>query len=139
MPDLDKLKFKSVLKDYGRYIGNAFQIIDDVLDYVGDEKTIGKKPGDDLREGNPTLPLIYVMKHGTPEQGSLIREAIMTGSDVNFNAIAESVKTSGALTYCYERAREEASIAKSVLKNLPDSEAKMAMISLCDVAVNRQS
>ena len=138
-PDANNLKFKSVLKDYGRYIGNAFQIIDDVLDYIGDEKTIGKKPGDDLREGNPTLPLIYVMKHGTSEQASLIREAIRTGTDTHFEAIAESVKTSGALAYCYERAREEASMAKSVLKDLPDSEAKIAMISLCDVAVNRQS
>ncbi len=133
------LKFRETLRDYGRYIGNAFQIIDDVLDYIGDEKTIGKKPGDDLREGNPTLPLIYVMQHGSKEQASKIRDAITLGSDQYFDFIAESVKTSGALAYCYQRAREEAQKAKSTLTSLPDSQAKRAMLALCDVAVNRQS
>jgi octaprenyl-diphosphate synthase len=133
----DFLKFRETLRNYGRYIGNAFQIIDDVLDYIGDEKTIGKKPGDDLREGNLTLPLIYVMKFGTEDQVLKIREAIQQGSDEYFDFIAEAVKTSGALAYCYQRAREEAEKAKLVLVSLPNSLAKNAMMSLCDVAVNR--
>jgi octaprenyl-diphosphate synthase len=138
-PDQTYLNFRPILKDYGRYIGNAFQIIDDVLDYIGDEKTIGKKPGDDLREGNPTLPLIYVMKHGTLDQGNKIIEAIKMGSDKDFDLIAESVKTSGALAYCYQRAREEAEKAKETLVSLPESSSKIAMMALCDVAVERQS
>ncbi len=135
----EQLRFRPLLKDYGRYLGNAFQIIDDVLDYIGDEASIGKKPGDDLREGNPTLPLIYLMQSGNPEQKAKTVEAISTGSDEHFQFIADSVKTSGALAYCYERAREEARKSKAVLKDLPHSPARAAMMALADVSVERQS
>jgi octaprenyl-diphosphate synthase len=138
-PDASVLQYRSILKDYGRYLGNAFQIVDDVLDYIGDEATIGKKPGDDLREGNPTLPLIYLMKFGTLDQQTKTAEAIRTGSDTHFDFIAESVKSSGALAYCYARAREEAEKARGVLQVLPDSPGKVAMEALAQVAVERQS
>ena len=137
-PDKENLKYRPILKDYGRYLGNAFQIVDDVLDYIGDEAMIGKKPGDDLREGNPTLPLIYLMKFGTSEQKAKTAHAILEGSDEHFDFIAESVKTSGALAYCYEKAREEAEKAKKVLATLSNSRAKIAMMALADVAVERQ-
>ncbi len=138
-PDSSVLQYRSILKDYGRYLGNAFQIVDDVLDYIGDEATIGKKPGDDLREGNPTLPLIYLMKFGTPDQKDKTAQAIRLGSDEHFDFIAESVKSSGAFSYFYVRAREEAQKAKGILKSIPDSSAKVAMQALAEVAVDRQS
>src|ERR1041384_4090652 len=63
------------LADYGMHVGTAFQVIDDVLDYSGDEATIGKSLGDDLAEGKPTLPLIYAMRCGSAEQAALVRNA----------------------------------------------------------------
>ena len=67
------------LTAYGMHLGTAFQLIDDVLDYSGQEVETGKHLGDDLAEGKPTLPLIYVMQHGTPEQAACVRKAIEQG------------------------------------------------------------
>ncbi|NVP01722.1 octaprenyl diphosphate synthase, partial [Photobacterium damselae subsp. damselae] len=67
---------ETAFQDYGRYLGTAFQLIDDVLDYVADGKEMGKNVGDDLAEGKPTLPLLYAMRHGNPQQAAMIREAI---------------------------------------------------------------
>ncbi|STF65093.1 octaprenyl-diphosphate synthase [Escherichia coli] len=64
------------LQDYGRYLGTAFQLIDDLLDYNADGEQLGKNVGDDLNEGKPTLPLLHAMHHGTPEQAQMIRTAI---------------------------------------------------------------
>jgi octaprenyl-diphosphate synthase len=64
---------EDALSRYGTHLGTAFQLIDDVLDYAGDAETIGKNVGDDLREGKPTLPLIYLMENGTAEQRELVR------------------------------------------------------------------
>ena len=67
------------MAEYGSHLGTAFQLIDDVLDYSGEQAVIGKNVGDDLAEGKPTLPLIYAIKHGTPEQAQLVRRAIEVG------------------------------------------------------------
>nr|VUD30037.1 octaprenyl-diphosphate synthase [Raoultella sp. NCTC 9187] len=68
------------LQDYGRYLGTAFQLIDDLLDYSSDGERLGKNVGDDLNEGKPTLPLLHAMRHGTPEQSAMIRGAIEQGN-----------------------------------------------------------
>src|SRR3954468_8955898 len=73
--------------EYGRSLGTAFQLIDDVLDYSGNADDIGKNVGDDLREGKPTLPLIYLMQHGTPEQHQLVRVCIEHGAENHFDDI----------------------------------------------------
>ena len=83
--------------EYGRSLGTAFQLIDDVLDYAGDAAEIGKNVGDDLREGKPTLPLIYLMENGTPEQRELVRSCIEQGDEQHFDAILAAVTSSGAL------------------------------------------
>lgn len=72
------------LQDYGRYLGTAFQLIDDLLDYSADGETLGKNVGDDLNEGKPTLPLLHAMRNGTPEQAKMIREAIEQEMDAIF-------------------------------------------------------
>lgn len=81
--------------DYGRYVGTAFQLIDDVLDYTGDVESLGKNVGDDLREGKPTLPLIRVMQVGTPQQRSLIHKAIETG-EADFAEVARAINDTDA-------------------------------------------
>ncbi len=96
---------------YGRHLGTAFQIIDDVLDYSGSQEDIGKSVGDDLREGKPTLPLIHVMAVGTPEERQLVRAAISEGSAGNFPAVLAAIHRTGALDYARGKAAEEASLA----------------------------
>lgn len=87
---------------YGRHVGTAFQLVDDVLDYSGDAAALGKNVGDDLREGKPTLPLIRVMEVGTPQQQQLIRDAIKTG-DADFAAVAAAIQATDALEHARRR------------------------------------
>eukprot|EP01032_Pedospumella_encystans_P038896 gene38896-44092_t len=81
--------------EYGRSLGTAFQLIDDVLDYAGDAAEIGKNVGDDLREGKPTLPLIWLMSHGTEEQRQLVRSCIENGDEQHFDTILAAITGSG--------------------------------------------
>ncbi|MGE0232310.1 MAG: octaprenyl diphosphate synthase [Flavobacteriaceae bacterium] len=104
--------------DYGRRLGTAFQLIDDVLDYSGVTGDIGKNVGDDLREGKPTLPLIHVMQRGTPDERDLVRHAIEQGSADGFDAIMAAIRRTGALDYTRQRAHEEAAAARATLDTL---------------------
>ncbi|MEZ5658720.1 MAG: polyprenyl synthetase family protein [Burkholderiaceae bacterium] len=103
---------------YGRHLGTAFQIIDDVLDYSGDTGEIGKNLGDDLREGKPTLPLIHVMRVGDDAQRKLVREAIEAGDASRFEEIMTAVRATGALDYARARARAEADLARDQIDAL---------------------
>ncbi|UCE31668.1 MAG: polyprenyl synthetase family protein, partial [Burkholderiales bacterium] len=94
--------------EYGRRLGTAFQLIDDVLDYSGVTEDIGKNVGDDLREGKPTLPLIHVMREGSSAERDLVRQAIETGHDQGFEPILAAVRRTGALEYTLACARAEA-------------------------------
>ncbi len=125
------------LARYGMHLGTAFQIIDDVLDYSGNEADTGKHLGDDLAEGKPTLPLIYARDRGTPEIAAAIRTAIETGGLEEFDAVLKAVHESGALEAAREAARAEAGLARDALSGLPDSQYKNALIELADFAVAR--
>ncbi|WP_197462872.1 polyprenyl synthetase family protein, partial [Neptuniibacter pectenicola] len=70
--------YQEALRPYGMYVGTAFQLIDDVMDYTSTAEEMGKSVGDDLAEGKPTLPLICTMKHGTEETKQRVRSAIET-------------------------------------------------------------
>lgn len=121
---------------YGRHIGTAFQLIDDVLDYSGNAEALGKNVGDDLSEGKPTMPLIYVMENGTPAQRSLIQEAIRTG-EADFEAVALAIQKTGALEYTRNVAQEEAKIARQAISVFPESEYRKCLLDFCDFAINR--
>ena len=123
--------------EYGRSLGTAFQLIDDVLDYAGDAAEIGKNVGDDLREGKPTLPLIYLMEHGTPQQRELVRTCIEQGDQQHFDAVLAAVTSSGALDYTRREAEAAARRAAESIADLPESAYKDSLLQLCSFAVDR--
>ena len=122
---------------YGAHLGTAFQLIDDVLDYSGDLALIGKNVGDDLAEGKATLPLIFAIKHGTPEQARLVRRAIESGGLDDLAAVLEAIRASGALEYARAQAKAEARTACAALNGLPHSEYRDYLLQLADFAVTR--
>jgi octaprenyl-diphosphate synthase len=126
------------LARYGMHLGTAFQLADDVLDYSGDEAETGKHLGDDLAEGKPTLPLIHVLKHGSPEQAACVRKAIEEGGHEMFPEVLEAVKASGALDAARVHAQAEAQIAIDAVAELPASVYKNALIELPTFSVVRR-
>jgi len=104
---------------YGRALGTAFQLVDDVLDYDSDASKLGKNIGDDLREGKPTLPLLIAMERGVPDQRGLIRHAIEHGEVERLSEIVAIVRETGALHATREAARTEADTARSAISALP--------------------
>ena len=125
--------------NYGRELGVAFQIIDDVLDYSGDLDSIGKNLGDALAEGKLTLPLLYVLQHGSADQQAVVRTAISAQNHEHFEAVLQTVRDSGALVYARERAREAAARAKAALAEMPVSDITPVLLQLADFAVTRGS
>ncbi|GGL96761.1 polyprenyl synthetase family protein [Pseudomonas asuensis] len=125
------------LRQFGDYLGIAFQLVDDLLDYRGDATTLGKNVGDDLAEGKPTLPLIVTMREGTEEQAALVRKAIQQGGSKDLEGIRNAVEAAGALDYTANLARDYAEQAIACLESLPDSVHRDALIELSQFAVAR--
>lgn len=125
------------LADYGMNLGFAFQIADDVLDYVSDAGTLGKNIGDDLAEGKTTLPLIYAIERAKPEQAASLRRAIETGGLDSLDNIIGAIRDSGSIERARRRAQNYADAAKAALSTLPHSEARDALLVLADYALQR--
>jgi len=125
--------------DFGRALGTAFQLVDDLLDYEGDTAALGKNVGDDLREGKPTLPLLFAMAHGSPEDSLLIRHAIEHGEVERLAEIVQIVRRTGAIDATRDAARREAEHARDCLALLPESAARRALLELCLRSVDRSS
>jgi octaprenyl-diphosphate synthase len=125
--------------DYGRRVGTAFQLVDDLLDYEGDPSSLGKNVGDDLREGKPTLPLLLAMSRGTPAEQDLIRHAIEHGEVDRLADIVSIVRNTGALEATRQSAREEAQRAGTALTALPPSAHRQALLDLAARSVERSS
>ncbi|RJF97746.1 octaprenyl diphosphate synthase [Noviherbaspirillum saxi] len=123
--------------EYGRSLGTAFQLIDDVLDYSGNADDTGKNVGDDLREGKPTLPLIYLMQHGTEEQRQLVRACIQNGDEQHFDEVLTAITHSGALDYTKREAEKAARRASDAIAPLADTKFKDSLLQLCAFAVDR--
>jgi octaprenyl-diphosphate synthase len=130
---------EEALARYGLDLGFAFQIADDVLDYISDAETLGKNIGDDLAEGKPTLPVIYAIANSPAEQAASLRRAIETGGLDSLDNIIAAIRDSGALEHARSRAVHYADSAKSALQALPASPARDALAVLADHAVNRVS
>ncbi|WP_159655533.1 octaprenyl diphosphate synthase [Vibrio atypicus] len=128
------------LQNYGKYLGTAFQLIDDVMDYTSDGKEMGKNVGDDLAEGKPTLPLLYAMQNGTEDQTAMIREAIEKANGMEkLDDIMTAMNETGSLEYTRQKAYQEADKAIAELDVLEDSQYKQALITLAHMAVHRSS
>ncbi|MBT2115608.1 polyprenyl synthetase family protein [Dyella sp. LX-66] len=127
----------AALRRYGMELGYAFQIADDLLDYVSDADTLGKNIGDDLAEGKPTLPLIYAMQKADPEQVQSLRHAIEHGGLDSLERIIAAIRDSGALDRTHERAVFHAHAARDALEALPPSRYRDALAALADYSVQR--
>ena len=124
---------------YGRSLGTAFQLIDDLLDYEGATAQLGKNVGDDLREGKPTLPLLLAMERGTAAERELIRHAIEHGEIARLPEIVEIVRRTGAINATRDAARAEADKASRALDVLPASAYREALLDLAIQSVDRSS
>lgn len=122
---------------YGAALGTAFQLIDDALDYTGNAADIGKNVGDDLREGKPTLPLIWLMENGNERQRQLVRSCIENGDEQHFDEILAAITQSGAIEYTQRKAEQAAAEASAAISSLPASEFKSSLLQLPAFAVDR--
>lgn len=127
---------------FGRHIGTAFQLMDDLLDYTASAAQMGKNAGDDLREGKPTLPLIYLLENGSAQERLLVRAAIEQNQDLPediFEQILLAVQNSGALNFTQAAAQHEAKLALDCIAAFPKNEATDALLVLCDYSITRQT
>ena len=125
------------LAHYGMHLGTAFQLIDDVLDYSASSDTTGKRMGDDLAEGKPTLPLIYAMQKGRPDEQALIRSSIESGGREQVDAVLAVIQRTGALDHARIQAQQEVERAIAAIECLPPSPHRDALTELARFAVER--
>jgi octaprenyl-diphosphate synthase len=123
--------------DYGRSLGTAFQLVDDLLDYEGSTRELGKNVGDDLREGKPTLPLLVAMERGSVHERELIRHAIQHGEVTRLPEIVEIVRRTGAIGATRDAARAQAQKAREAVGTLPGSACREALLEFCLRSVDR--
>ncbi|HLA71413.1 MAG TPA: polyprenyl synthetase family protein, partial [Steroidobacteraceae bacterium] len=130
---------QEALAHYGKHLGTAYQLIDDVLDYRSDPATRGKNLGDDLSEGKPTLPLLHALRHGNDEQRALIRLGIEQGGLAQLGPIVDAIETTGGLDYAIDFAQRETTQALEALQSLPETPYSRALAALARFAQERTS
>lgn len=133
----DTQQVKDSLYAYGLHLGNAFQLIDDALDYCSDAKTMGKNVGDDLADGKATLPLIHALQHGNEIQQQQIKDSLKLGSLDYLPEILIAIEQTQAISYTKKIAAQEVDFALSALTVLPESKYKSALIDLANFAIER--
>ncbi len=127
------------LGDYGLHLGNAFQVIDDVLDYESSTEIIGKEVGDDLAEGKITLPMIYALEKTSGTKNKLLKTAIKTSDTSNINDIVSILNDVKAFEFTRLIAKNESKKAKKSLEDIPKSDYQEALSLLCELSLNRKS
>ena len=126
---------QAALARYGRHVGTAYQLMDDVLDYRSDPAARGKNLGDDLAEGKPTLPLIHALKFGDDSQRAAIKRALKNGSLAELDPVVAAIEATGGLNYAQRAAETESELALAALNVLPASPYKDGLTSLARFAV----
>ena len=128
------------LAAYGKHLGTAYQLVDDVLDYRSDPVERGKNLGDDLAEGKPTLPLIQALRQSEdPAVCDAIRGAIENGGLERLDDILEAIESTGSLEYTRRLAQDEADKALTALHALPETPYKQGLAALARFAVERSA
>lgn len=127
------------LDNFGRDLGVAFQIADDVLDIWGEEHQAGKSLGTDLEKQKLTLPIIHLLSNASPSEASAVRRLLAEANPKNRHELRPLLESSGALDYAWERAKLAASAAVGSLAILPDSTAKTVLSNLATYVVRRAS
>lgn len=130
------IEVQQSLSQYGLHLGTAFQLMDDILDYDPMNAT-GKTAGNDLAQGKITLPLIYILKNGHPEEINIVKTAIEARSYEYFSTVYEILQSQGAIEYTKQLAKREAMNAKKALDALPKSVYTEAALALADFAIER--
>jgi octaprenyl-diphosphate synthase len=131
---------RAALREYGFDLGIAFQIVDDVLDYMAEESALGKPIGGDLREGKVTLPIILLLQRGGAEATTLIHGVIADGqvSPEQWRAIKDLLARHGAIDAAFDRAVTHAERAKKQLADaFPPSAERDGLIALADYVISR--
>lgn len=128
---------EQAMADYGRNLGIAFQLVDDVLDYSSGSAELGKNVGDDLDEGKPTLPVLRAMQVGSAAQRALLRDAIEHGGRERIDDVIAAIASTDAITYTTKLARDYARQAREALGAVGPSDAADALAGLADFAVSR--
>jgi octaprenyl-diphosphate synthase len=125
--------------NFGQYLGIAFQLVDDILDYSSTDSQMGKSQGDDLREGKPTLPILIAIDKGSKEQQDIIKSAINNADESKLDIITDILIDTNSLELAKNQAKDFIIKAKAELKNLPQNEDLSSLNQICDLAINRIS
>jgi len=131
---------ETALAAFGMDLGIAFQLMDDTLDYVADEKEFGKNIGHDLEEGKITLPLIEALRHCSDEERAAVGEIVVKEEfeRSDFDQVFEIVSRFGGINYTTDKARHYIASAKSHLEIFDDSPLRSALFKLADYVVTRE-
>ena len=121
----ESLNIKNNIAAYGLHLGIAFQLIDDLLDYQ------------DLTEGNLTLPIIYLLKHGSKQEKTFVKKIINTKAKELLPELQTIIASSGAIAYTIKHAKQEACLAKAAISTFADSTYKDAACYLIDFIISR--
>lgn len=130
-------KVETALYEYGLNLGIAFQLCDDVLDYIADAERMGKNVGDDLAEGKPTLPIINAIERATGSDKQTLIDAIDNADRNKLQSVLRIIESTGSMGYTTRKAKEHAQLAKDCLALLPDSDYRNALYHLADFSVSR--
>ena len=132
-------KVINAMGSFGMHLGNAFQIIDDTLDYESDSNIIGKEIGDDLSEGKVTLPMIYALEKTKKVENKILKDAIKNADASHIDQIVEILLNVDAFQYSRDIAKIESNRALESIDYLPDSKYKTALKLLCELSLERNS
>ncbi len=132
-------KIFEALGTFGLHLGNAFQIIDDTLDYESDSSVLGKGIGDDLSEGKVTLPMIYALENTKKSEKEILYNSIKNPESTNIDNVVEILLSVNAFEYSRKVAKNESDKALNSLKDIPNSEYRSALQLLCKLSLDRSS
>ena len=127
----------NTLQLFGKELGMAYQIVDDVLDYSSSFEIMGKDVGDDLAEGKVTLPMIYTLERAMPDMQEMIGQAILNKDSKNADKIIGSIQSTGSIASSVNDAKEKTEFALHSIQSLDNSKYKTALKNLAEIILHR--